>query len=129
MVSGPQCDPRRRKNLKEKLTFGRVRVVKPKKTSRGRKQAEPKQASAHTRKKTSSKKRPSVSRWHLETPSDDELLLSPVMSPGVLGGSRVDMLCGPEVGRVLENTINVRLENLYKQQWLEISANMPQVQV
>ena len=51
------------------------------------------------------------------------------MRPGVLGGSSVDMLCGPEVGRVLENTINVRLENLYKQQWLEISANMPQVQV
>ena len=64
----------------------------------------------------------------METPSDDELLLSPVMRPGVLGGSRVDMLCGPEVGRVLENTINVRLENLYKQQWLEIRANMPQVQ-
>jgi hypothetical protein len=41
----------------------------------------------------------------------------------------VDMLCGPKVDPVLENTISVRLENLDKQQWLEIRTNMPQVEV
>ena len=59
-------------------------------------------------------------RWALETASDDEILLSPVMRPGPLRAT---------VDPAVEHSICVRLENMYKQEWMQIRANMPQVEV